>query len=275
MSIFKHGAVALATLLSLVTLQSAQAARLQIVSAGSWVDLIEQSVTVDGASATRSVTGGLVDGSGVDTVLLSDFQAFGPAALGGASVEDGYSHLMSVDASGASTSLALDASSFWTATGTGSIDAYSLTQSLSLDGLTLRVVADAGEFLGQSVVVDFSGVAEGLLSGAADLNDLGLTLDVLQGATTVASYNGLWTANTTESVSLSFSGVVGDEFTVLLSAYQGASLNTARALTASTEFSGTVNLQGNFAVTAVPEPESWGLALAGLLIAGVAARRRA
>lgn len=268
-----HG-IALATLLALGSLTSAHAARLQLVANGTSVDVLTQSATVDGVAASRSVTGQLIDGSGLDTLLLSDFQAFDPIAQGGASVSDGHTHMVTVDASGAGTSLTLDASHFWQASGTGSIEAFELTQSLSLDGLTLRVVADAGETLGKSVVVNFSGLADFLLNGSPGTNDLGLTLDVLRGADTVASYLGLQAGTASDTLNLSFSGVVGDEFTILLSAYQAATLTQPVALSGTAEFASNVMLQGQFTVTTVPEPEAWGMGLVGLMIASALARRR-
>lgn len=269
----QHG-VALAALLTLASFTSAHAARLQLVSTGSAVDVITQSATIDGMGASRGVTGNLEDASGTDTLLLSDFQVFDPSTQGGASVSDGHTHLVSVDATGASTSLTLDASHFWQASGSGSIEAFELTQSLSLDGLTLRVVADAGESLGQSVTVSFSGLADFLLSGPAGANDLALTLDVLRGGDTVASYLGLRAGSASESVNLSFAGVVGDEFTVLLSAYQSALLTQPVAVTDHPGFAGNVMLQGQFLVSAVPEPASWGLGLAGLVLTGALTRQR-
>jgi PEP-CTERM motif len=268
---------AMATLLALAGTGSAQAARLALTDRGVAVDVISQSATVDGIDSGRSISGALLDGSGAGTLLQSDFQAFGPATQGGVTLEDGHGHLLAVDATGASTDLTVDASHHWSATGTGtgSIGAYSLVQSLSLDGLTFGVVGDAGEVLGQAVNVRFSGLAQALLSGAADVNDLGVSLDVVQGSTTLASYSGLWTGDASDTVDFSFSAMVGDHFTVLLSAYNGANLNMGRALNGRTEFGNTVNLQGSFTVTAVPEPGSVGLALVGLLVAGLAARRRA
>lgn len=275
MTRFQPHAAALATLLGLASVSNAHAARLQIVSAGAAVDVLTQSATIDGVSASRGVTGNLSDASGADTLLLSDFQAFDPSTQGTASVADGYTHMVAVDASGASTSLTLDASRFWQASGTGRIEAYELTQSLSLDGLTLRVVADAGETLGQSVTVNFSGLADFLLGNPADHNDLGLSLDVLRGSDTLASYLGLRTGNASETLNLSFSGVVGDEFTVLLSAYQSASLTQPAMLTDHGGFASNVLLQGQFTVTSVPEPGAWGLGLTGLLIVGAMRRRQA
>jgi PEP-CTERM motif len=277
---FKPQGVALAALLTLASVHSAQAARLQLVSSGTAVDVLTQSTSLEGSVTSRSVTGNLQDSSGAGTVLLSDFQAFGPATLGLLSVEDGYSHLVSVDASGTQTSITLDASHYWKGTGpvgvsAGVLSDYSLTQSLSLDGLSLQVVADAGESIGQAVTVSFSGLVQALLSSAAQNNNLGLTLDVLLGTTTLGSYQGLWTGNATETVNLSFSAVVGDTLSVLVSGYQDASAGSLLTPEGGFEYSGGVLLQGNFAVTAVPEPETWGLALVGLLIAGVAARQRA
>lgn len=269
----QHG-VALAALLTLASLTSAHAARLQLVSTGTAVDVITQSATIDGITASRSVTGNLEDTSSTDTLLLSDFRGFDPSAQGGANVSEGYTHMVSVDATGASTSLTLDASHFWQASGTGIIEGFELTQSLSLDGLVLRVVADAGETVGQSVTVNFSGLADFLLGGSASVSDLGLSLDVIKGGNGVASYLGLQSSTGSEALNLSFAGVVGDEFTVLLSAYQAASLTQPSALGGEATFAGNMLLQGQFTVTAVPEPGTWGMGLAGLLIAGTLARRR-
>ncbi len=276
MKFLEQSAVALAALLSLASLQSAEAARLHMVSTGTAVDVIDQSASINTVAASRQMTGGLLDGSGADTVLLSDFQTFGPATVGPASVEDGYSHMVSVNASAASTSLSLDASHFWTASAANSanIDQYSLVQSLSHEGLRLRIEADAGEALGQAVRVSFNGQAQALLSGVTDTSDLGLTLDLTQGAQTLASYNGLWAGAANEAVNLSFSGVIGDEFTVSMSAFQSRQSGW-QPLVGNTEVSGSLLMQGSFTVTAVPEPASWGLALAGLLVALGAARRRA
>lgn len=274
MTRFQQHGVALAALLGLASLTNAHAARLQIVATGTAVDVLTQSATIDGVVASRSATGGLLDASGADTLLLSDFQAFGPSTQAGASVIDGYSHLVAIDASGASTSLTMDASHFWQASGSGHIEAFEFTQSLSLDGLTLRVVADAGETLGQSVTVSFSGLADFLLNGAAGTHGLALSLDVLRGGDTVASHLGLQTGSASESVNLSFAGVVGDEFTVLLSAFQSTLLPQPVTLAGATEFASNVMLQGQFTVTAVPEPASWGLGLGGLLVAGLLARGR-
>lgn len=275
MKSFQLQGLALAALLALAGTGSAQAARLVLTGQGTAVDLVEQSAEVDGTPQGRSITGALVDASGADMLLLTDAQVFGPNALALSTQEDGHSHLLAVDATGATTDLSVDASHFWTASGLGTVSAYSLTQSLSLDGLSLSVAADAGETAGQFVTVSFSGLAQALLSGAADTNDLGLTLDVVQGATTLASYNGLWTGSASEAVNFSFTAQIGDSFTVLLSAYNAAGLNAARAINGSTEFSSAVNLQGSFAVTPVPEPGTYGLALAGLMVAAVVARRRA
>ncbi len=275
MRILEQGAVALTAALLLATVQDAEAARLQIVSTGTAVDVLDHTTSINTTSVTRQLTGGLIDGSGVDTVLLSDFQSFGPTPQGPAAVEDGYSHLVAVDASGASTSLNLTASHHWTASTTtpANLDSHRLTQSLSLDGLRLRIVGDAGEAVGQAVSVSFQGQADALLTGLADINHLGLTLDVMQGTNTLASYNGLWTDGTSEAVNLSFQGLVGDEFTVSMSAFQSRE-GFWQPLVGQTEISGDLMLQGHFAVTAVPEPETWGLALAGLMVLAGKARQR-
>lgn len=270
----KTQSLALATLVSLGALSNAQAARLDLMNVGTAVDVIEQSATVDGETVSRSVSDALVDDSTPGTVLLSDFQTYGPEGHAGLSVEGGHTHLVSLDATGARTALTLDASHVWSATGTGSLQAYSLVQSLSVEGLSLRVVGDAGEAMGQRVHVQFDGSADALISGLTGTHDLGLTLDVLRGNDTLVSFNGLWAADAAESFSLGFEAMVGDELTLVLSAYQGITTEPGRALSGMTELGGQLLLQGEFAVAAVPEPATWGLALAGLMVAASAARRR-
>lgn len=274
MNIIQPCAVALAAVLMLSTTPDAEAARLRIVSAGTAVDLIDQSASIDTIDTTRLLTGGLVDASGADTVLLSDFQAFAARQVGTATVEDGHSHLVAVDASGASTDLTLDAAHFWRAHAAApvTLDRYSLVQSLSHEGLRLRIEGDVGEAVGQAVSVRFNGQADALLGGVADSAQLGLTMDALQGASTLASYNGLWTDPASEGVSLGFMSRVGDEFTVSLSAVQSRT-SAQHSLMGNTELSGNLLLQGSFTVTAVPEPGTWCLALAGLIT--LAWRRRA
>lgn len=267
--------LALAVLVSLGALGSAQAARLDLVNAGTAVDVIEQSATVDGETLSRSVSDALANDSTPGTVLLSDFQTHGPQGHAGLSVEGGHTHLVSLDATSPRTALTLDASHVWSATGQGLLDAYSLVQSLSVDGLTLRVSGDAGETFGQLVHVQFDGTADALINGLTGAHDLGLTLDVLRGGDTLASFNGFWTADATEAFSLGFEAMVGDELTLVLSAYQGFTTEPGRALSGMTELGGQLLLQGEFSVAAVPEPGTWGLALAGLLVASAAARRRA
>jgi hypothetical protein len=272
MKSFQPPVAALGTLLALGLGHSAQAARLSLTTPGQALDLIEQTATVDGIAQARSLSSQLVDASGPGTVLLSDTQIHGPTPLGALSLSDGHSHLLAVDTTGATTDLLLDASHFWSLTGQGTLSAYSLTQSLSVDGLTFEVQGDAGEHTGQSVTVQFSGLAQALVQGAAQSNDLGLTLDVVQGSNTLASHNGLWTGGASEAVNLSFSARVGDRFTVLLSAYNSAQVVSALAVS-DTEFGSALQLQGHMTVTAVPEPSVVWLTLTGGLLAAGLTRR--
>lgn len=275
MKSFHPSVVALAALLALGFGHGAHAARLSLTNPGLALDLLDQSATVDGVTQVRRLDSQLVDDSSPGTVLLSDMQLQGPTPMGMLTVSDGHTHLLAVDATGARTDLLLDASHFWSVTGQGTLTSYSLTQSLSVDGLTFEVQGDAGESIGQAVTVQFSGLAQALVQGAAQFNDLALTLDVVQGPTTRASYNGLWTRDASEAVNFSFAARVGDQFTVLLSAYQSAQVVSARAVSDS-ELGSALQLQGHMTVTAVPEPSVAWMALAGgLLAAGLTRQRHA
>ena len=272
-------AIALAISLGLAHAASvASAAQLSLVSAGSPVDVISATGTVDGDTLTHEFIDGLSNDSGSDTALFSDFQSHDPEPVGGTMVEAGHNHLLSLDTSGPEAALTLDMGHVWSVSGSGTLASHSLVQSLSVDNLSLRVQGGAGEVLGQQVKVHFSGWASTLSIGDtgsdAGTHDFAITLDVLNGLNPVASYQGLWGQSADDLVDFSFDAAVGDELTLVLSAYQGLDTAPDLALVGLTEVGGQVSLNGSFSVSPVPEPMSLALAIAGMAALWMMGQRR-
>lgn len=264
----------LALAASLGLAHTAGAAQLSLVSPGSPVDVISATATVDGDALSHEFTDGLSNDSGPDTALFSEFRILDPESLAGTTVDAGHNHLLSLDTSGAKAALTLDMGHLWAISGSGTLASYSLVQSLSIDNLRLRVQGTAGEAPGQQVTVRFSGMANALSIGDTGVHDFAITLDVLNGLTPVASYQGLWTENADEVIDFSFAAAVGDELTLVLSAYQGLDTAPDLSLAGLTEFGGQVSLSGSFNVSTVPEPMSLALAMAGMAALWMMGQRR-
>lgn len=162
---------------------------------------------------------------------------------------------------------------FWIST-TQNIDAglaYTGDVVLSVPQITLKIVGD-GEALGSAVRVSFNGVANAVNSFAGTTGLLTMDMAVTSGNATLGSF--LWNAsdetNAQQSVGFSFLANVGDEVT--LSGFMSSSLIADGSQTSLASAAG--NLNGDFAIAAVPEPEQYALLLAGLGLMGVIARRR-
>jgi hypothetical protein len=272
-------AIALSVSLGLAQAASvASAAQLSLMSAGNPVDVISATGTVDGDTLTHEFIDGLSNDSGPDTALFTEFQPGTAEPLGDTMVEAGHDQLLSLDTSGPEASLPLDMGHLWAISGNGTLANYSLVQSLSVDNLSLRVQGNAGEALGQLVKVHFSGWASVLTIGdtgsASGTHDFELSLDVLNGLNPVASYQGLWGQSADDLVDFSFDAAVGDELTLVLSAYQGLDTEPDLQLAGLTEFGGQVSLNGSFSVSPVPEPMSLALAIAGMAALWMMGQRR-
>lgn len=196
-------------------------------------------------------------------------------------------------------------------TGTVSVEKGSLTFSQGIAGHSGRIVVGAGTTLSNAGLLDNRGIVQGsgtisaptlsnhgtvspglspgtlTLQGNFEQSGDGLLDIELASLATFDSLVVSGTANLDGSLQLrpfgGYAPVVGDSFVVLRSA-GGLSGTFGQVLTPETggfaagvDFDvlydyglGTVTLQ----VAAVPEPETWGLLLAGLAMVGWAARRR-
>lgn len=274
-------AAALALGLALAVQAPAQAAHWSLLSPGAAFDLLDQSGQVDGQAAGQTVLGALQDLSGPGQVLLADSQAGAAGPVGTASVEQGYSHLVSVDTSlsAASVDVMLSAAQYWNVAAPqgAEVSGFSLTQDLALGGLRLLIVGDAGEAVGTRVRVSFTGSADALFGGLAGQGEIGLSLDISRGADSLASHDSLWSTSGNAQVHLSFEAVVGDELVLTLAAHQqltqGASLLLGAGQGLAIDRSGL--LQGQLTVAAVPEPQSLAMLLGGVAVIGGVLRRRA
>ena len=221
-STFRHTLIALG--LVLASQAPAHAAHWSLVETGVAFDLLDQSGSVDGRSAGLTTLGSLQDLSVPGQRTLFDSQASGVQSLGGASLDQGYSHLVSVDtqSGSATTDIQLSASQYWNvaATTDATVSGFSLTQDLALGGLRLLIVGDAGEAAGTRVRVSFSGSADALFGGLTGQGEIGLSLDVSRGTQSLASHDSLWTTDGSQQINLSFEAVVGDELTLTFAAHQ-------------------------------------------------------
>lgn len=277
--------VALALGMALAAQAPAHAASWSLLSPGYGVDFLDQSGQVGGQSAGTGVLGALQDLSGPGQVLLADSVAGQPEAVGTASVEQGHSHLVSVDTqlTPGTVDVMLSAAQYWNvaATQDAEVSGFNLTQDLALGGLRLLIVGDAGEAVGTRVRVSFSGSADALFGGLAGQGEIGLSLDISRGAGTgaesLARHDSLWSASGSQQIQLSFEAVVGDELVLTLAAHQqltqGAPVWLGAGEGLAIDRSGL--LQGQLAVAAVPEPQSLAMLLAGAVVLGGVLRRRA
>ncbi|MGB4064152.1 MAG: PEP-CTERM sorting domain-containing protein [Azonexus sp.] len=131
--------------------------------------------------------------------------------------------------------------------------------------IQLKVVADSSD-IGSIVNVSFAGLSQSVNSLAGATGSFQTSIRVMNGSTLLGSFNTNQYAD--QNVSFAFTANAGDILT--LSASQGSHMNATGPINASL----TGMLNGEFTVTAVPEPEQYAMLLAGLgLIAGVARRR--
>lgn len=277
--------VAMAMGLALAAQAPVQAAGWSLLSPGYGVDFLDQSGLVDGQASGTGVLGALQDLSASGQVLLADSVAGQAQAVGTAIVEQGHSHLVSVDTqlAPAAVDVMLSAAQYWNVSATQGteVSGFNLTQDLALGGLRLLIVGDAGEAVGTRVRVSFSGSADALFGGLAGQGEIGLSLDISRGAGTgaesLARHDSLWSAGGSQQIQLSFEAVVGDELVLTLAAHQqltqGAPVWLGAGEGLAIDRSGL--LQGQLTVAAVPEPQSLAMLLAGAVVIGGVLRRRA
>jgi len=143
-------------------------------------------------------------------------------------------------------------------------------------GLTVDLlVASDGEADGTAVDVRLQLRAESLrtstLAGADDTPTFSLLVQDA-GFNTLASYNGV-ALNGSDTLALTFSSAVGQTLSLSL-VYNNALGIGNLALSGVQTVESSALLGGTLSVTAVPEPQTMALLLAGLGIVAAAARRR-
>lgn len=132
--------------------------------------------------------------------------------------------------------------------------------------IQLKVVADSGD-LGSLVNISFDGLSSTVNGLAGATGSYQTNLRVLKGGSLLGGFST--TQLSDQNISFGFSVQAGDILT--LSASQGVHMNAVGPGDASL----TGLLNGQFILAAVPEPEQYGMLLAGLGLLGAIARRRA
>jgi hypothetical protein len=202
------------------------------------------------------------------------------ATLDGGTIDHGYTTQASLGFQATHTAVHLALTHGLTVTAASALSAISHQQDAfaDLSAVTLRIAGAPGEAAGTAVQVSFAGSASALFDiGAPGAGYLGLGLSVARGDTVLGDY--LWdvTATGQQQVNFSFSGIVGEALTFSGYMVSGAALEAADFGTALSPYrlvDVAAQLDGNFTITPVPEPETWLLLLAGLGMVGTWARRR-
>lgn len=263
---------ALATALLALLASGAQAAHLQLVDASAFGS---SQTLVQGADGSALDFSGTVDGlPGLAEVLAfgADSHA-GSLAGGGLAVTSDWVRLATLDASGAVTRFQASGSTALVFDGTGALGGAVEAATVGLDA-GLRVASD-GEAAGSAVRVRLQLSAESLfassLAGAEDSPTFNL-LVLDSGFNTLASYNGL-ALNGRDTLDVSFDSAVGQTLSLSLVYANALSLGNV-ALSGVQRVESSALLDGTLSVSAVPEPQSIALLLAGLGVVGAAVRRR-
>lgn len=266
-----------AALMSLALASAAQAARLDVLSASV---IGSSSAQVSADAGSLSFDGTLADLSGVGYAFGFDGGAQ-TAALGGGSVSHDWSRLLSVDGSVQPGRLDFQASSSsnWAIAEVGTLQQVSESSSATV--LAQLQVVGEGEALGSAVRVDITGTLQSVFAtDLADALEGGLFDLVVRNSmsTVIASYSAGPSA-VLQPFALSFNSVVGEEleFSLSQAAFPGGLTSEVIGAGQSRFMQSSALIDGSMTVTAVPEAQSWALALSGLVMVGAlgrAARRR-
>ncbi len=262
----------IATAMLALATSGAQAARLQLLQ--SAVGGSSQTLVTAAPGESLSFNGAVDDLSGLAEVL-----AFGADSHAGVLPTSGlgfgseWARLASLDASGAVTRLQATGSTTFNFNGVADLTEALEQASIGLDAELL--VASDGEAAGTAVQVRLQLTAESLFTSTLASADDTPTFSLLvqdAGFNTLASYNGV-PRNGTDALDLQFSSAVGQ--TLSLSLVYASALGVGNAtLSGLQTVSSSALLDGTLSVTAVPEPQSLALLLAGLGVVAAAARRR-
>lgn len=264
----------IATALLVLASSGAQAARLQLVDGSASASGSSQTL-VNAADGSSLAFDGTVDNlSGLAEVLAFGAGAHaGTLAAGGLAFGSEWVRQASLDASAAVTRLQATGSTALRLDGTADLNDLLEQASVGL-GADLLVASD-GEAAGTAVQVrlqlDATSLFTSTLAGADDTPSFSLlVLDA--GFNPLASYNGV-ARNGSDTLDLSFSSAVGQTLSLSL-VYANALGIGNMALSGVQTLSSSALLDATLSVTAVPEPQSLALLLAGLGIVAAVVRRR-
>ena len=255
----------------------AQAAGLAITS-GSVAGSLAFQAEANGQLLSNGTS--LADASGQNFLLgLGSFSASNALTGGGktTTVEQLWSANASLDASDAmNLAFNLDATSALVLGGDGQFSGGTEQSSLLLDA-ELAVIS-TGEASGTAVRLIFTGTAESLVNTTGPLLDVTPTFDLVvrdAQSNILGSWQGL-AAGSSAAFSFSLDTRVGDSLFISLSHDSTGLLGSASSLAAGGDtLDATALLSGTVQVTAVPEPESYALFVAGLAALGLLHKRQA
>jgi PEP-CTERM motif len=171
--------------------------------------------------------------------------------------------------------------------------AIEFSQAPNLAGLDFTVLDAAADASGSAFTYEGSAIRQNFFARAGDVLTVRFDWAFLSADTANADFGFVAINNTVVNfvnatsapLASTFNGTFGDLSNVTwnwttvdytFTATTTGTVTLALGVVDVNATDGTSELRvDNINVSAVPEPETWGLALAGLLIAGVAARRRA
>ena len=270
----KLNKILLAGVMSAASALAAQAAELSLAS-GSVAGSLAAQATVNGETVSFDAV--LDDLSGAGFVLGAGASDASRALTPAGSVSQLWSATASLDTT-------LDpASAAFSAGSAGALSAHADGQfedSLEAASLWLEAelaIVSAEEAVGTPVRVDVAGSAESLWASSGPTLELVPTFDLVvrdAGANILGSWQGL-DAGGSESFSFSFQSLVGEVLSFSLS-HDSQAMGGAAAMAAGAghTLDNAAWFEGTITVTAVPEPESYALFLAGLTAIGLFGRRR-
>ncbi|GCL62695.1 PEP-CTERM sorting domain-containing protein [Pseudaquabacterium pictum] len=255
----------------------AQAAGLAITS-GSVTGHLDFRADANGQPISRSAS--LADASGQD-VLLGFGNLGDSLALTGSgkttTLEPLWAASASLDASEATQlKLNLDATSVLRLGGDGNFGGGTEQTSLLLEAEL--AVTSTGEAAGTAVRLVFAGTADALAGSTGPLLDVTPSFDLVvrdAHSNILASWQGL-DAGSSAAFRFSLDTRVGDSLWLSLSHASTSLLGSADSLSAGGDtLDTTALLSGTVQVTAVPEPGTYALLLAGLAAVGLLHQRQA